>query len=297
MKIIDIEKKVEDFRSYMKTKGYSPEAVKSYGNTIKNYLFINPEADMYKYKEVLSSLEQKSYRPLSISARKTIVIKVKKYYDFLLDTEQREDHPCRGLYLKGNIDKRVIHSNLFTMEELELLFNRRGKYKKLIPKNKAVISLLIYQAMTVQEIVRLKLSDVDLDAGVIHITGGQMLTSRTLEIKPRQYGVLYDYMNKGRKELLKCKTESFSIGLTGLPDKVDNPRTLVETFRPLYPDKKLNPMSIRDSVISYWLNELKLPLEQVQLMAGHRWISCTERYLQVSIDEQKEILKKFHPLG
>ena len=96
-------KNIDEFRSYLQKKGYSLEAVKSYGNTIKNYLFINPAANLYRYKEVLASLEQKSYRPLKISARKTILIKVKKYYDYLLDTGQREDHPCRGLNLKGNM--------------------------------------------------------------------------------------------------------------------------------------------------------------------------------------------------
>jgi len=288
---------IREFRNYMKDKGYTQEAVKSYGNSIRNYLAVNPGANNYEYRDVLSSLEQKACRPLTISARKTILIYIKKYYDFLLDTGRRDDHPCRQLNLRGKIDKAVIHSDLFNMAELELTFNREGKFKKLIPRNRAILSLLIYQAMTVSEIVRLKISDIDMDAGIIKITGGQLLTNRQLEIKPKQYGILHNYINNGRKKLLKCKTDCFSLGLTGMPDKVDNPRTLVESLKPLYPGRNLNPRSIRDSVISYWLNECKIPLEQVQLMAGHRWISCTERYFQVSMEEQKEILKKFHPLG
>ncbi|HTA81475.1 MAG TPA: tyrosine-type recombinase/integrase [Bacteroidia bacterium] len=288
---------ITEFRSYMQEKGYTKEAVKGYGNSMRNYLAINPKANSYEYCDVLSSIEQKAYRPLTISARKTILIYIKKYYDFLLDTGRRDDHPCRQLNLKGRIDKTVIHSDLFTMAELELMFKREGKYKKLIPKNKAIISLLLYQGMTVAEIIRLKVSDIDLDAGIISITGGQLLTSRRLEIKPKQYGILHDYINTGRKRLLKCKTDSFAIGLTGLPDALDNTRKLLKSLKPLYPDKNLNAMAIRDSVICYWLNECKIPLEQVQLMAGHRWISCTERYVQVSTEEQKEILKKYHPLG
>lgn len=65
----------------------------------------------------------------------------------------------------------------------------------------------------------------------------------------------------------------------------------------MFPDRSLSPKTIRDSVIALWLNDLKIPLEQVQLMAGHRWISSTERYVQTSIEEQRELLKMVHPLG
>jgi len=64
----------------------------------------------------------------------------------------------------------------------------------------------------------------------------------------------------------------------------------------LFPDRNLNPVTIRQSVISNWLNERKFPLEDVQLMAGHKWMSATERYKQINLDEQRELINKWHPL-
>ncbi len=55
--------------------------------------------------------------------------------------------------------------------------------------------------------------------------------------------------------------------------------------------------TIRQSVIANWLNEKKLPLEQVQLMAGHRWISSTLKYRQNNIEQQRELMNKWFPLG
>jgi integrase/recombinase XerD len=295
MKTDKLLNQVEKFRNYLEEKKFSKEGAKSYCRSMKTHLLKNPDMIKYNYKEVLKSLEP--YSSLSISARKTLLNRIKKYYDYLLDTNQREDHPCRGLVLKGNIDRSVIHSDLFSMAELEALLTWKSRFKVLEQKNRAIISLLIYQGLTAQDLIRLEVQDVDLDKGIINLRGGDLLAGRNLEIKPKQFNILYAYMNESRKKRLKCETDYFGIGLTGQPDKADNIRTLVENMKPFFSDRNLNPMSIRDSVISHWLNDLKLPLEQVQLMAGHRWIISTERYVQQSIEEQKEILKKFHPLG
>ena len=40
----------------------------------------------------------------------------------------------------------------------------------------------------------------------------------------------------------------------------------------------------------------KIPLEDVQLFAGHKYPSTTERYRRKDINEQQELINKFHPL-
>jgi integrase/recombinase XerD len=72
---------------------------------------------------------------------------------------------------------------------------------------------------------------------------------------------------------------------------------LIKTLKPLFPDRNLNAKTIRQSVIANWLNEKKIPLEQVQLLAGHRWPSSTAVYRQNSIEEERELINRFHPLG
>jgi len=59
-------------------------------------------------------------------------------------------------------------------------------------------------------------------------------------------------------------------------------------------DKKLNPLNIRNSVISYWLNNMEIPLEHVQIMAGHKYPSSTEKYVRKDIKKQREVLTNLH---
>lgn len=122
------------------------------------------------------------------------------------------------------------------------------------------------------------------------------MTSRKLQLHTRQILLMDKYLNVARKKLLKTQTDKLIINYRGLADHTDSIQFLVQTCKGMFADRSLTTKTIRDSVISNWLNERKLPLEQVQLLAGHRWISCTERYVEISMDEQREILKKAHPL-
>lgn len=62
--------------------------------------------------------------------------------------------------------------------------------------------------------------------------------------------------------------------------------------------KKLNPKvinakQIRSSVITEWLR--KNNLRQVQYMAGHKYVSSTERYQLNNLDDLQNELRTHHP--
>ena len=52
--------------------------------------------------------------------------------------------------------------------------------------------------------------------------------------------------------------------------------------------------SIRNMVIAEWLK--KIDVRKVQYMAGHRYVSSTERYNGMNLQELKDSLNKFHPM-
>ena len=51
---------------------------------------------------------------------------------------------------------------------------------------------------------------------------------------------------------------------------------------------------IRASVITNWLKQYNL--RQVQVLAGHKYISSTERYLQDDLESLHEMINNFHPI-
>ncbi|MFA6924708.1 MAG: tyrosine-type recombinase/integrase [Bacteroidales bacterium] len=285
-----------EIENYIYRMGHSKQTARSYMYAIRNFLNSNPDAKNYRYKDVLNYMSEKVRDYKNSDTKNGILGAVKKYYDFLVDIGLRNDHPCRALILRKRKNKDIIHQDLFSSAELEMLMNREERYEKLRLKNQTLISILIYQGLTVGEMINLKINNIDFDNGTIYIKASRKFASRHLELVPKQFRIIERYARESRENLLKCETEKLLIGMRGNPITVEDINYVVETFKPLFPDRNLNPMTVRMSVIANWLNEKRIPLEQVQLMAGHKWISATARFRFTPIEEQRELINKFHPL-
>ncbi|MFA6925292.1 MAG: tyrosine-type recombinase/integrase [Bacteroidales bacterium] len=287
---------LKNIENYLYRMGHSKQTIKSYLYAINNFLNVSPNAVNYKYKDVLNYMGEKVKNYKNSGTKNGILGAVKKYYDYLVDIGRRNDHPCRRLILSSRKNRDIIHQDLFTSEELEMLMNRDERYEKLRLKNQTLTSILIYQGLTVGEMINLKINNIDFDNGTIYIKGSRKFASRHLELVPKQFRIIEKYIRESRENLLKCETEKLLIGMRGHPITVEDINYVVETSKPLFPDRNLNPMTVRMSVIANWLNEKRIPLEQVQLMAGHKWISATARFRFTPIEEQRELINKFHPL-
>ena len=59
--------------------------------------------------------------------------------------------------------------------------------------------------------------------------------------------------------------------------------------------KVINVNQIRASVIVNWLSQYNL--RKVQILAGHKYISTTERYIQEDLKQLQEVINNYHPLN
>jgi site-specific recombinase XerD len=287
-----------DFEKYLQNMGYSEQTVKTYKHKTGAFLVSNPNAVNYTYQDVLNYFNVIQQQYTNANTKDSYLMAIKKYYDYLIERGIREDHPCKTLYLKKRINRNFIPGNVFTPEELHQLLEREERYEHLRLRNKVVISLLIYQGLSAGEICHLKINHIDLDKGTIYVSGNRMQTNRTLELYAEQYRMFDNYIHDARKrQLLRGKTDYLLLGFQGRAITVDDINYLVETMKPMFLDRNLTTINIRNSVIYNLLNVKKIPLEQVQLFAGHKWISTTARFLQTPTNEQRAMINKFHPLG
>ena len=272
----------------------SQSTVSTYMYSIKRFLNRYPRPKKVTLSMVESYFLVLKLNGKSVSYRNTLLASIKALYDVLIELNEIKEHPCSNFTIDENKPSGKDFGMLLTLEELELLLNvKEERYKYQSNKNKAIIGLLIYQGLTSQELVNLRLQDVDLDSGVVHIVGGGKNRDRTIELKPSQIGTLIKYIDTDRKQLLKSSTKNLFVTMRGVPMSVDGLHGFIEKLNGAI-SKKVSPMIIRNSVISYWLNVRKFPLEDVQIMAGHRYPSSTEMYIHPDIVEQREALNKIH---
>ncbi len=286
-----------DLEVYLLDK-YSPHTVKVYLLDINRYLqYMGEErAERATYQDVMEYVDylRKGFsNPVTINR---MLYAVKAWYFYLITIGKRVDHPCRRLRLKDARSGDLQLHDFFTSIELEKLMHRKEHYKMATQRNKVVISLLIYQGLRQTEITRIRLQDIDLESGLIYIRAMIRAMARTLTLKPNQVMLLYDYIHKVRSALLKSDTDRLVLTLRGTAESGEGINYLVETFKPLFPDRNLNPRTIRQSVITNLLKEGK-DLRVVQVFAGHKKISTTERYRQSGLEELQAAIEKHHPLG
>lgn len=284
----------DELQDYLKSLKHTQSTIKSYLFIITRYVKEHPQANGYDYKDIMDYF--KSFL-LNVDERPGMALiqsGIKKYYDFLIHTGQINRHPCRSICIKQR-RKNVIHVDLFTQFELERLLRRHERYAVLKYRNRLVISLLIYQGLTSSEIAKLKVRDMNPDKGLVKIAASSTNIGRKLELKPIQLDLLDKYLNKSRKHLQRQNQEALLLNKLGNPMSVDDIHYLIETYKYLYPDRKLTPQTIRQSVIANWLNKYHIPLEDAQLLAGHKRPSATLKYKQANMQQAVETLNRFHP--
>lgn len=281
-------------KKYLHEK-YRSSTAKSYKRDIDHYLQRQPNASKSTYAEVLNYLESQR-RIKNIGCVHRILQSIKKYYDYLLVMNQRDDHPCSSLYLKDHRSKSVQLQDLFKEEELQSLLNRKERYEILKKRNQLILSLLIYQGLTTGELIRLTTESIDLEKGAIQVETSHRLNGRTLSLWPEQIMLTYHYLQIDRPKLLRVKTDSLLITKKGTAENGEGISYLVSTLQAKFPHRKLNPKTIRQSVIANLLAQGK-DLRWVQIYAGHKYPSSTERYRQTNLDSLTEAIRKHHPLG
>ncbi|HEY1196504.1 tyrosine-type recombinase/integrase [Flavobacterium sp.] len=281
--------------TYLK-ENLAEKTASSYLYTINHFLKVNPKAKRFKYQDILDYMTEVGKTQTNTDYQVRILSAIKKYYDYLVMCDDRNDHPCRHLTIKKINNRMIQVQDLFSTEELQMLLGRENRYQHLDSRNQVLISLLIYQGLSSQELVNLRVQDIDLDAATIYIKGTTNQKKRTMELMNKQMIIFSEYINEVRPKLLKGTSFALLLGKLGRPISVDGIHAVLEPLKMLFPDRNLNPKTIRMSVICNWLNEKKISLEKTQELAGHKWPGTTEKYIKVNNLQQREMINKFYPI-
>lgn len=280
-------------------KNYSKTTLASNLYMIRQFTDYTTGAETATYQDVLTyiaHLRKKNQHPKTI---RNNLFAIKIYYRWLIGEGKRNDHPCQDLYLQDQINRSIDVENLYTKKQLEeFLETVKTKKKHMFLRDKTMVSLLVYQALTVLEISQLNIDDVNLDEGTVFIKGNIKNKSRTLNLQSSQIMLLHKYLQVGRINLLKRKNKPLkeeALILTENGTRIQQHAISRQINYHRETHEKMTPMKMRQSVIAHLLksgNDLRV----VQVFAGHRRAASTEEYKQTGLEELKNAINKHHPL-
>jgi len=272
------QKQVERFKKWCKRNHTSPTEI--------------------DYKTALKFIK---YLTRKGNSKKTInhhLRSIKIYFNYLISKAYRTDNPIEDTIVKGA--KRTIYYNLLEAEELEDLYysfesdNVTDKYALVCAKrNKVIVGLMVYQGLTTTDLGNLKIEHLQLSKGKIYIPSTKRSNARELNLKPWQIMELLEYQ-KEVLPLLQKRIENDTDQLFPTNTRFTVLTSQVTKKLKKYNQKIENTKQIRASVITNWLGQYNL--RKVQYLAGHRYISSTERYLQDDLENLHEMVNNFHPI-
>ncbi|WP_430613546.1 tyrosine-type recombinase/integrase [Flavobacterium sp. JP2137] len=271
-------------------KNYKTKGLKT---IIKRYTdYQNDKAETAELQEVLQYIEYLRKEQAHPKTIRNHLFAVKIYYSYLQYIGKRTDHPCIKLTLKDKVNRAIATEKLYSKEELEALQSGyQAKDKRLQYRNKVMISLLVNQALQVQEISNLMLIDIDLENAQINIAKTSKINSRVLPLKANQIVLIQRYLEE--RKALNPQTTHFIISKYGKDLKPHGICRLINEGRAK--DNRIHPMRIRQSVIALLLksgNNLRI----VQTFSGHRQSSSTEAYKQTDLEQLQLSVNKYHPI-
>src|SRR5689334_5052008 len=119
------------FEQYLHQMRHTKTTVKSYLYSQSVFLADRKDAIGLKYKDIIDYLNEKEKAYGNHNIKNQMLPGIKKYYDYLIEIGQRNDHPCRRLQIKKIRSRDIILHDLFSSSELEMLLDRQERYQDL----------------------------------------------------------------------------------------------------------------------------------------------------------------------
>lgn len=293
-----------DYISYLKEKGLANNTIISYTNDLNSFFNdIYARSDEYVtavdiHKWVDQMVNSTDLKPLAISTINRRLNSLRSYYSWATNNNKLQHNPMREIQDLKSVDEDYEKILWLTEEEFEDLLhlirkkpvNSRGvnteeKYRR----DRAIIYLLTYAGLRVNELSNLKLTDIDLELKRIRVVGKGMKV-RTIPISHTLFAEIQDWL-KFRLEMKKQKThvaQSPYVFYSQRSSKftVRGIQSMIESYS--LPKKKLTPHMFRHTFCKWMLRATNNDIEKVRRLAGHSNITTTSRYLKDSYSDLAE---------
>ncbi len=297
---------MNEFTSYLEKERFSKSSIKTYTFQAEKFMeWMEKEGHVlihFDYKKAIRYVDYLQNRHSNIKTINSKIAATRQYFNYQIEQGECPENPFAKILVKGDKTKKMLQ-NMLSPDELEDLYYSYGAEEATDTKtntiladkrNKVMIGLMVYQGLSTTDMKRLQSEHIQPQKGKVYIPSGKIGGRRELPLMPWQVMELLEYITQIQPELAQRKgtngEELFLVTNGRLTDTVAN---IIKKLRKVN-QKVKNIHQIRASVIVHWLSQHNL--RKVQIMAGHRRISTTEKYMQEDLQELQKVIATYHPL-
>jgi integrase/recombinase XerD len=290
---------VDRFLNYLATeRGLAANTLVAYGRDLGGFADHLERRDVrnveaIQVRDVVSFLEGLQQRGLSARSRARMLAAVRGLFAFLLREEERETDPSRDIHLP-RLGQRLPRS-LAPGEVAALL--SPADANALAQRDGAMIELVYATGLRVSEVVSLKVSQVNLEAGYLTVVG-KGSKERAVPIGSYARHRVLDYLREARAKILAGRLSPY-LFVNRAGRRLTRQgfwKRLRLAVRRAGLAGKVSPHTLRHAFATH-LVEGGADLRAVQMMLGHADIATTQIYTHVARDRLRAVHRKFHPRG
>ena len=285
----------EKFLDYLQNiKKYSDNTIINYEIDIDryiNYLKLN-KIDIFKieYKNVLDYISylKKNHKSTSINRS---ISSIRTYYNYLIKNNYTNSNPFKII---NGMKKEKKLPEYFKYNEYVELVNSIDINTNLGIRNKCIFEVLLCTGCRCNELVNIKLDDINLKEKEIKVLGKGnkerivYLGSYAIESIEKYLSIRNEILGKKDNNYLFINHLGDKLTTRGIRDIID--KILLKSSN----NMKITPHTFRHSFATMLLNE-GCDLKSVQELLGHVSLSTTSIYTHVSNEELKRVYLHTNP--
>lgn len=296
---------LEKYLEYLQVQNYSVATLENYSFHLtfffkylekQNITEINQVSrkTVTTYQKYVYKYRKADGKPLTLESQERRVGDIAIFFSWLVRQNKILFNPARDLHLP-NVHKR-IPVNILTVEEVEKIMAIPNLEKSHHLRNRAIMETFYATGIRRLELIRLKVTDINLETERIFIQAGKGNKDRILPISKRALFWINKYLTDVRPNHASPNDEGYLfISKNG---NILDDRTTAKRIRDYIKEagiKKSGACHIFRSTMATLMLENGADIRYVQEMLGHHSLEATQLYTRVSIVKLKEIHTKTHP--
>lgn len=301
--------RLQGFRDYLRVeKGLSENSVQAYEKDVGRFLASlqgrgdsnrgDSEEAGFGKQDILGHMEALRQGGLSTSTLCRVLSSIRGFCRYLAIEGLVQDDPSENLQSPKKWDtvpKVLSIADVLALVNTSPVEKGGAAAKPLALRDMAMIELIYSAGLRVSELIGLKLSDIDFQAGFLRVLG-KGSKQRVVPVSERALLKVKEFISGPRETLLKKRVSDYVfVTVRG------GPMTRQRFFQALRAcgakaGVELSPHTLRHSFATHML-EGGADLRSLQKMLGHSDISTTQIYTRVSMDVKKKVHLKHHPRG
>ncbi len=299
-----LENLVDEFLTYLRVGNhYSAHTLDSYGLDLRQFLqFLEeervnrPEAvDHLLLRKYLTHLKETALAKSSI-ARKVACLRT--FFKFLCKQGYLQENPVQGVSSPRR-EKRL--PEFMYPDEINALLEMPDLSSGLGIRDQTILEILYSSGLRLQEVVNLKMADLDLSRGYLRVFG-KGSKERMVPLGEVACRILLRYLNEVRPELLKNNNREMAFQNnvflnykgTRLSGRSIQRLVLKYLKKLVILKRNITPHTFRHTFATHLL-ENGADLRVVQELLGHVDISTTQIYTHVTKERIRSVYLKSHP--